>query len=129
MASNHFTKSFSVKPCVWLCMENRIFRNAFHLTLKIKALTRKSFYISIFPTNYFQTQTRRERERERERETTRRDHADRTRSHRSHQSCRSQHHADRTGLVNRNTAPIAPHRSSKDCTGFVNRSTASIAPR
>ena len=66
LASNHFRKSFSVKPCVWLRMENRISRNAFHLTVKIKALTWKSFYVSIFTSNHFRTQTRREREREKQ---------------------------------------------------------------
>ena len=45
-------------------MENRISGNAFHLTVKIKALTRKSFYVSIFTSNHFQTQTCKERERE-----------------------------------------------------------------
>ena len=75
LASNHFRKSFSVKPCVWLRMENRISRNAFHLTVKIKALTRKSFYVSIFTSNHFRTQTRRERERERNnKERSRRSH-------------------------------------------------------
>ena len=69
MASNHFRKLFSVKSCVWLHMENRISGNAFHLTVKIKALTRKSFYVSIFTSNHFQTQMCKERERERERET------------------------------------------------------------
>ena len=80
-------------------MENRISGNAFNLTVKIKALTWKSFYVSIFPTIHFRTQTRKERERERERETARRDRADRTRSHRSHQYRRSQHSVDSTAPI------------------------------
>ena len=71
MASNHFKKSFSVKPCVWLRMKNRIFQICISVDRKKKPLTRKLFYISIFTSNHFRTelQTCKERERERERET------------------------------------------------------------
>ena len=48
---------------------------------------------------------------------------------RSHQSRRSQHRADHTGLVDCGTGPIAPRRSSTDCTGLVDRSTTSIKQR
>ena len=102
-------------------MENRIFGNAFHLTLKIKALTRKSFYISIFPTNHFHTQTRREREREREREKERE---------------RQQgeimlivlDHIGLTSLVDRNTAPIAPFSSIATQRQSHRTDQAKIAP-
>ena len=63
LASNHFRKSFSVKPCVWLCMENRIFWKPISFDRKIATLTWKLFYVFILPSNHF-----RERERERERE-------------------------------------------------------------
>ena len=71
LASNHFKKSFSVKPCVWLRMKNRIFQICISVDRKKKPLTRKLFYISIFTSNHFRTelQTCKERERERERET------------------------------------------------------------
>ena len=70
LALNHFRKSFSVKSCVWLRIENRIFRISISFDRKKKPLTRKLFYISILPLNHFQTelQTCKERERERERE-------------------------------------------------------------
>ena len=48
-------------------MKNIIFRKNISFDRKIKALTQKLFYVSIFTSNHFQTQTRRERERERER--------------------------------------------------------------
>ena len=67
MASNHFKKSFYTSSCVWLCMENKIFWKSISLDRKIKVLTWKLFYVSIFTTNYFRTQTHKERERERER--------------------------------------------------------------
>ena len=67
MVSNHFRLSFYTLPCVWLCMKNRIFQKNISFDRKIKALTRKLFYVSIFTSNHFQTQTRKERERERER--------------------------------------------------------------
>ena len=60
-------------------MENIIFRKSISFDRKIKALTQKLFYVSIFTSNHFQTQTRKEREREREsltsrNQTRRRDH-------------------------------------------------------
>ena len=48
-------------------MENIIFRKSISFDRKIKALTQKLFYVSIFTSNHFQTQTRTQRERERER--------------------------------------------------------------
>ena len=70
MVSNHFKKSFSVKPCVWLCMENRIFRKSILFDRKIVALTRKLFYVFILPSNHFwKRETERERERRESRES------------------------------------------------------------
>ena len=63
MASNHFRKSFYTLPCVWLRMENRIFRKSISFDRKIKALTRKLFYVSIFTSNHLRTQTRKVRKR------------------------------------------------------------------
>ena len=45
-------------------MENRIFRKSISFDRKIKALTQKLFYVSIFTSNHFRTQTLKERERE-----------------------------------------------------------------
>ena len=70
MASNHFKKSFFVKPCVWLHMENRIFRKCISFNRK-----NKGFDLEIILRFYFHFKpfsdlgTERERERERERET------------------------------------------------------------
>ena len=64
MASNYFRKSFYTSSCIWLCMENRIFRKNISFDRKIKVLTHKLFYVFIFTSNHLWTQRERERERE-----------------------------------------------------------------
>ena len=66
-----------------------------YFQLTVMALTWKLVSVKIFTSNHFRTHAQRERES-----------------------------ADRTGLVDRSTAPITPDR-----TGLVNRSTTLIAPR
>ena len=62
MASNQFRKSFYTSSCVWLRMENIIFQKSISFDRKIKVLTRKLFYVSIFTSNRFRTQMRKDRE-------------------------------------------------------------------
>ena len=101
-----FQEIIFVKPCVWLHMENRIFRICISFDRKKKPLTRKLFYISIFTSNHFQIelQMRKEREREREREREKRwartDRAPvrRPRPHWPQQSLPSQHRADQAKI-------------------------------
>ena len=54
-----------MKPCVWLCMENRVFRKIIYFDRKIAPLTRKIFSASVLPSNHFRRHAKRERERER----------------------------------------------------------------
>ena len=56
-----------MKPCVWLRMENRVFRKIIYFDRKIAPLTRKIFSSSILLSNHFRRHAKRERERERER--------------------------------------------------------------
>ena len=105
LASNHFRKSFSIKPCVWLHMENRIFRICISFYHKKKPLTRKLFYISIFTSNHFRTKLQTRKEREREKRWARIDRALVWRPQTELQSD-DQYRTDRTGLVNHSTAPI-----------------------
>ena len=65
LAENDFRKSFYMKPCVWLHMENRVFRKIIYFVRKIAPLTRKIFSASILPSNHYQRRAKRERERER----------------------------------------------------------------
>ena len=39
LASNNFRKSFYTFPCVWLRMENRVFRKIIYFDRKIRPLT------------------------------------------------------------------------------------------
>ena len=70
LAENDFRKSFYMKPCVWLRMENRVFRKIIYFDRKIAPLTRKIFSSSILPSNHFRRHAKREREREREKGLT-----------------------------------------------------------
>ena len=65
LAKNDFRKSFYMKPCVWLRMENRVFQKIIYFDCKIAPLTRKIFSASVLPSNHFQRHAKRERERER----------------------------------------------------------------
>ena len=65
LAENDFRKSFYMKPCVWLRMENRVFQKIIYFDRKIAHLTRKIFSASVLPSNHFRRRTKRERERER----------------------------------------------------------------
>ena len=85
-------------------MENRFFRKSISFYRKIKALTRKLFYISIFISNHFRTQTRKERESERERE--------RERESREPLTSRNQ-------TCWRDRAEIAPHEACRRLIGLV----------
>ena len=67
LAENDFKKSFYMKLCVWLRMENRVFRKIIYFDRKIAPLTRKIFSASVLPSNHFRRHAKRERERERER--------------------------------------------------------------
>ena len=111
MASNHFRKSFSIKPCVWLHMENKIFRICISFDRKKKPLTRKLFYFSIFTLNHFRTelQMRKERERERERNGEQEQTELQFDDHKLSSSPTT--HTALTALVSSITAP---RRSSKD---------------
>ena len=64
LAENDFRKSFYMKSCVWLHMENRVFRKIIYFDRKIAPLTRKIFSASILPSNHYQRRAKRERERE-----------------------------------------------------------------
>ena len=65
ISGNDFTPH-RVFGCAW---KIKFSGKAFHLTVCFMALTRKSFYISIFTSNHFRfLDMQRERERERERE-------------------------------------------------------------
>ena len=116
--------------------ENRIFRKSISFDCKKYALTMEIHFRSYFHFKWF---PQRERERERERERRRSsDHAfnvaDEPRA-----LVRRSHAPDRTGLVDRSTAPIAPRRSisralvrqshAPDRTGLVDRNTVPIALR
>ena len=68
LASNDFRKSFYTFPCVWLRMENRVFRKIIYFDRKIRPLTRKMSATSVLPLNHFWAHRCRERKRERERE-------------------------------------------------------------
>ena len=63
LAENDFRKSFYMKPCVWLRMENRVFRKIIYFDRKIAPLTRKIFSASVLPSNHFRRHAKRERER------------------------------------------------------------------
>ena len=65
LAENDFRKSFYMKLCVWLRMENRVFRKIIYFDRKIAPLTRKIFSASVLPSNHFRRHAKRERERER----------------------------------------------------------------
>ena len=71
-----------MKPCVWLRMENRVFRKIIYFDRKIAPLTHKIFSASVLPSNHFRRHAKRERERERER-THRRANRERKREIRS----------------------------------------------
>ena len=64
LAENDFRKSFYMKPCVWLRMENRVFQKIIYFDCKIAPLTRKIFSASVLPSNHFRRHAKRERERE-----------------------------------------------------------------
>ena len=94
-------------------MENIIFRKSISFDRKIKALTQKLFYVSIFTSNHFQTQTRRERERERERESSTSRNQTRRRDHTP---------TPDTSMRSRNwdrLAEIAPHEAYRCLTSLV----------
>ena len=76
LAENDFRKSFYMKPCVWLRMENRVFQKIIYFDRKIAHLTRKIFSASVLPSNHFRRRAKRERERERTHK-----HANRERDH------------------------------------------------
>ena len=82
LAENDFRKSFYMKLCVWLRMENRVFRKIIYFDRKIAPLTRKIFLASVLPSNHFRRHAKRERKRERER-THRRANRERKREIRS----------------------------------------------
>ena len=63
LAENDFRKSFYMKLCVWLRMENRVFRKIIYFDRKIAPLTRKIFSASVLPSNHFRRHAKRERER------------------------------------------------------------------
>ena len=65
LAKNDFRKSFYMKPCVWLRMENRVFRKIIYFDHKIAPLTWKIFSAYVLPSNHFRRRAKRERERER----------------------------------------------------------------
>ena len=116
MASNNFRKSLYTLPCVWLRKENIIFWKSISFDRKIKVLTRKLFYVSIFTSNHFRTQTRKERERERERESRK--------PSTSHNQTRQRDHALTPDAPTRlcrqlRTAEIAPHEAYRRLTGLV----------
>ena len=54
-----------MKPCVWLRMENRVFRKIIYFDHKIAPLTWKIFSAYVLPSNHFRRRAKRERERER----------------------------------------------------------------
>ena len=64
LAENDFRKSFYMKPCVWLRMENRVFRKIIYFDRKIAPLTQKIFSAFVLPSNYFWRCAKRETERE-----------------------------------------------------------------
>ena len=63
LAENDFRKSFYMKLCVWLRMENRVFWKIIYFDRKIAPLTRKIFSASVLPSNHFRKHAKRERER------------------------------------------------------------------
>ena len=93
--------------------ENRIFRKSFSFYRKKKALTMEIHFRSYFHFKWFS-----DRERERERETERETERERGRrgspnhafdvAGESRAPVQRSHTPDRTGFVNRSTAPIAP---------------------
>ena len=74
-----------MKPCVWLRMENRVFRKIIYFDRKIAYLTRKIFSASVLPSNHFRRHAKRERERER---THRHANRERERERERERSCR-----------------------------------------
>ena len=61
LAENDFRKSFYMKLCVWLRMENRVFRKIICFDRKIAPLTRKIFSAFVLPSNHFRRRAKRER--------------------------------------------------------------------
>ena len=72
LAENDFKKSFYMKPCVRLRMENRVFWKIIYFDHKIRPLTRKMNAASVLPSNHFWAHRCGERERETERERVKR---------------------------------------------------------
>ena len=63
LAKNDFRKSFYMKPCVWLRMENRVFPKIIYFDRKIAPLTRKHFQLQFYLQIIFED-AQREKERE-----------------------------------------------------------------
>ena len=53
LAENDFRKSFYMKSCFWLRMENKFFRKIIYFDRKIAPLTQKIFSASVLPSNHF----------------------------------------------------------------------------
>ena len=94
MASNHFRKCFSVNAGVWLRMENKFSGSYFQLTMCFSWFDPKigfspNFHFKPFPDS----------------------HAKREKAQITPQTELQFNNPHSTGLVNRNTAPIAPDRT------------------
>ena len=136
LAENDFRKSFYMKPCVWLHMENRVFQKIIYFDCKIAPLTRKIFSASVLPSNHFQRHAKRERTHRRanrEREivpSSSRSHRSDCRPHPFHATVRSRHEPMNwsTYLVHRRDRAMNP-RTDRPIPHPHRWTHESIAPR